>query len=380
MEEILTNNYGSNSVEKIGVEIEFLLVDKNTFDLADRVHPLMERIGEDPCLGYEAFQSCIEVKTTPVHNVQEAEKEIQETLQKIKGHLDPLNLRLCSLGVHPFNKGISKTTNTERYIAFEKEYPYITHHHLNFSTHVHVSMGSFEEALRVMNSMRSLLPIFIALSASGPFWQAEETGFVSFRQYLLKGNFNGGIPPHFEDKKSFYDFFKAAKKSGAINTIRDIHWDIRPRPDLGTVELRIMDAVPTVREAMALSTLAHASMRALKTQSLSKFMPTVFEDLPPQWAEGVNYSQASYKGIKAPYIYNSLGETYTLEHMANMLLDAVEKTAQEIGGSDDINQIRSMLGEGLVYQQINQIYKDTDSLKEVVRYASEKLSHEIGLQ
>src|SRR5690606_36392148 len=105
---------------------------------------------------------------------------------------------------------------------------------------------------------RNYLPVLTALSASSPFWQGEKTGHVSFRQHLTRAAQHSGIPPAFEGWEDFETYFASAQKAGFITTPKDIHWDIRPRPDLGTLEFRVMDALPSFSENLALCALAHA--------------------------------------------------------------------------------------------------------------------------
>ncbi|MFA5583605.1 MAG: YbdK family carboxylate-amine ligase [Bacteriovoracaceae bacterium] len=366
MEDLFSEKYEAEFGEKIGIEIEYQLLDEATLDLTDQVDLLLSEIGEDESVGPEVFQSCIEIKTPPVFNTGEAYRYFHEKLQTINYHAGALGIRLCSLGVHPFNQKISKTTNRERYLALEKEYPYITHNQLNFATHVHISMDSLEQTLSVMNGMRPLIPLFMAVSASCPFWKGEETGFASFRQYLLKHNFNGGIPPHLETPEQFRNYCRAALNAKAIHSLKDIHWDIKPRPDLGTLEVRMMDALPSLEEAMAISALAHCTVRALKRISLEKLIPDVFWSFLPRWAEEVNYFQAIHFGIDASFIISQEGKTLPLREMVNTLVSAIKPFALEVNELEDINNLERMLEEGLPYQKLTKLYFETGSLKEVV--------------
>ncbi|HXH74245.1 MAG TPA: YbdK family carboxylate-amine ligase [Bacteriovoracaceae bacterium] len=354
-------------MERIGIEMEFQLIDEDTYDLVDKIEPLLDRIGSDNNICHEVFQSCIEIKTDPVENVAAAKKQILEKLQKVYAEAQPLGIRLCSLSVHPFTKRTPETTKEKRYLEFANEHPYITRHHLTFSTQLHVSMSSLEQSIQVMNKLRYLLPLFTALSACCPFWQQEKTGFVSFRQYLLQAGLNGGTPPVFANKKEFEKYLETATKVGAIKGLKDIHWDIRPRPDLGTLEFRIMDAVPKIEEAMALSTLAHYTISALKVKTLKELLPSVFSEiLPPSWAVQTNTFQASHSGIEAQFIINQDGDTVSLRKMAESLLEEM-----------DIPLLKYMLTYGLPYQKINGIYHETGSYKEIIKYASNELSKEV---
>jgi carboxylate-amine ligase len=377
MTALFENNYGKNSHPLVGVEIEFQIIDDKTFDLSDKIGPLMEETDKDAFISPEAFQSSVELKSLPVRTTKEAKEQIQRKLFSIVDHLEPLGIKLCSLGIHPFSRKDAKVTDSPRYVKFEKDYPFITKHHLPFSTHIHVSMDSTNEAISVMKGMRTLLPIFMTLSASSPYWQGEETGFVSFRQYLLRGGLNAGIPPYFLDWEDFTNYFKAAIASKNISTLKDIHWDVRPRPDLGTIELRVMDAVPTLGEAMALASFAYCTMHALKKMSLSELLPEFFFADLPDWADRDNHLQANHLGIHSPFIRNSQGDISQVIEIAEALIKKLDKAATELGEEEGLAQAQKILQSGPPYERIQKLHEKTHSFREIVKWAAEDLSQEI---
>lgn len=377
MTDMFENNYEKNTHPLIGVEIEFQIIDDKTFDLSDKIEPLMEGIDNDAFISPEAFQSSVELKSLPVRTTKEAKEQIQQKLFSLIDHLKPLGIRLCSLGIHPFSHKDAKVTDSPRYIKFEKDFPFITRHHLPFSTHVHVSMNSTNEAISVMKGMRTLLPIFMSLSASSPYWQGEATGFVSFRQYLLRGGLNAGIPPYFSDWVDFTNYFKAAKASKLISSIKDIHWDVRPRPDLGTIELRVMDAVPTLGEAMALASLAYCTMHALKKMPLSELLPDFFSSDVPEWADRENHFLANHLGIDAPFIRNAQGDISKVREIAEALIGKLDKTASELGEEEGLAQAHEILRTGPPYERIQKLHEKTHSFREIVKWAADDFSQEI---
>lgn len=111
MEEQLQNNFGQTQGRSIGVEMEFQLIDLKTMDLTNKVNELIERVGDDPCITPEAFQCSVEIKSNPQRNSEEVKREIQGKIAKLMMHLDPLGIRLCSMGLHPFSKSVARQQN-----------------------------------------------------------------------------------------------------------------------------------------------------------------------------------------------------------------------------------------------------------------------------
>jgi hypothetical protein len=52
---------------------------------------------------------------------------------------------------------------------------------LTCGCHVHVSVGSDEEGVAVLDRIRSWLPSLMALSSNSPFWNGTDSGYASFR-------------------------------------------------------------------------------------------------------------------------------------------------------------------------------------------------------
>lgn len=347
--------------ERIGIEWELLLVDQDNYELSNVIHPLLESLGPHEGMSVEAFQSCIEIKTPPVLNVTEAEADLFKKLTLISGRCQEFGIKLCSLGVHPFNLQPGKTTLDKRYLDFEKEYPFITRHHLTCSTQIHVSMKSGEEAIRVMRRLRNYLPIFTALSASSPFWHGERTGHVSFRQHLTRAAQNSGIPPSFHSWEEFESYFSSSKKAGFIQAPKDIHWDIRPRPDLGTLEFRVMDALPTFSENLAMCSLAHALITLLKRESYPLHL---LRDVP-EWAIKENDFEASHLGLKAKII-ESNNKSSSLEDLAVNLCNLLEETSEKLGELSYLRKIRKMI-QAPAYLRICQEYEKSHSMYQIMK-------------
>ena len=90
------------------------------------------------------------------------------------------------------------------------------------------------------------IPHFLALSASSPYWMGCDTGLASSRTKVFEGLPTAGLPYQLSGWDEFEQFMDTLISTHAIETIREVWWDIRPHPDFGTVELRICDGLPTM--------------------------------------------------------------------------------------------------------------------------------------
>jgi carboxylate-amine ligase len=123
--------------------------------------------------------------------------------------------------------------------------------------HVHVAVPDTASALRALNGLRGDLPLVLALSANSPFWRGGDSGFASIRTPIFSMFPRVGIPRRFGGYGQYVAVVDQMLRSGAIPEPGFLWWDVRLRPRLGTVEIRIMDAQTRVGDAAALAALVH---------------------------------------------------------------------------------------------------------------------------
>ncbi|SDY74028.1 YbdK family carboxylate-amine ligase [Nitrosomonas sp. Nm33] len=237
----------------VGVELELQLLDKENLSLINGIGSLLECFPESPYIKQEFIQNTVEVISKVGENTAEVHEHLAQLVKEVKQTCFTLGMELCAAGTHPFDKELALFTPLPRYLRMEKDTGYLGHAQITFSTQVHIGVKGTAEAIYLMRALKAYLPLLIALSASSPFWRGYDTGFVSYRLRILAASRSYGIPPSFNDWHQLMDFYKASQNAGMIQTINDIHWDIRVRPQWGTVEVRVMDAQPTITESMQLA-------------------------------------------------------------------------------------------------------------------------------
>jgi carboxylate-amine ligase len=186
-----------------------------------------------------------------------------------------------------------------------------------------------------------------------------------------------GISPTFKNWQDFANFFTTAQYAGMFEIIRDIHWDLRPQPDLGTLEVRVMDAQPTVKESMMLAAFVHSLIVDLHHHSQGK--PTRFLLTPLPWLiEKENYFRASRWGLDANYIEDEQGNSRPIKNIVKDILNALAETADTLGNTSYLLQLGKRLAEGASYIRQRRLFEMTGSLKAVVASLVSELEDELG--
>jgi carboxylate-amine ligase len=156
---------------------------------------------------------------------------------------------------------VTKVSPSSRYQIIERTMRGLAHREPTFALHVHVGVSDAESAIRLLNRLRTHLPMLLALSASSPFLRGQATGLASNRTVVFQGFPRTGIPRRFDGYADWVATVDLLLRSRAIPEPTFLWWDVRPQPRLGTVEVRIMDAQPRVAATAALCALVQAVAR-----------------------------------------------------------------------------------------------------------------------
>ncbi|QDX82709.1 glutamate--cysteine ligase [Denitratisoma sp. DHT3] len=242
----------------MGVELELQLIDPTDFNLSasatDMLH-LLERSGFQGDVKPEVTESMIELATT-VHTRYDA---LLAELKNIRDGLvaagDRLNVSLCGGGTHPFQHWSEQRIFAKpRFKEVAALYGYLAKQFTVFGQHIHIGCTSADQGLFLLHGLNRYLPHFIALSGSSPFSQGVDTLFDSSRLNSVFAFPLSGRAPFMLDWADFErDYFAKMEATGIVKSMKDFYWDIRPKPEYGTIELRVCDTPLTVTRAAALA-------------------------------------------------------------------------------------------------------------------------------
>jgi carboxylate-amine ligase len=349
----MTIEFTHNERPTVGIEMELHVVDRATGELVSAANELFDELGIDhpggqhPKAKHELFQSTIEIITGVCETPDEAGHDLRATLAELRAVADRRGLTLMSSGTHPFALARDQLVSPDqRYHELIESMQWPARRLLICGMHVHVGVSDGARAITIINELRRHLPLFLALSSSSPYFEGEDSGLASARSKVFEGLPTAGLPPQLADWTDFEAFMSTLLDSKCINSIREVWWDIRPHPDFGTVEFRMCDATPTVREAVALAGLAQTLVAWCNARIDDGTLPVA----PREWTVRENRWLAARFGIDADLIveHPDTGRTdrRSVRDLLAELIDDLGPTAQRLGTTAQLDDLLTVLDVG----------------------------------
>ena len=255
-------NFQSSAALSVGVEIELQLVRPRDFDLSREAADLLARLAKRRLPGAvkpEITESMIELNSSVHSDCGALAGELEAMRAAVVEEAGVLNLRVCGGGSHPFHVWAERRIfPNERFRNIVERYGYLAKQFTVFGQHIHVGCPGGDDAVYLTHMMTRYVPHFIALSAASPYYQGEDTSFQSSRLTAVSAFPLAGHMPFVRDWGEFLAYFETMKRSGIVASMKDFYWDIRPKPEYGTIEIRVCDTPLTVRRAALLAAYAQA--------------------------------------------------------------------------------------------------------------------------
>ncbi|HEX2200282.1 MAG TPA: YbdK family carboxylate-amine ligase [Burkholderiales bacterium] len=255
-------NFTASAALSLGVELELQLVRPHDFDLARDASDLLARLDKRKLPGAvkpEITESMIELNSSVHTDCAKLLEELETLRGAVVQDAGVLNIRVSGGGSHPFHDWADRRIfPNERFRFVVERYGYLAKQFTVFGQHIHVGCPSGDEAVFLTHMLTRYVPHFIALSAASPYYQGEDTSFQSSRLTAVAAFPLAGHIPFVTDWAAFIEFFTRMKDFGIVASMKDFYWDIRPKPEYGTVEIRVCDTPLTVRRAALLAAYAQS--------------------------------------------------------------------------------------------------------------------------
>ncbi len=240
----------------LGIEEEYLLVDKETRSVTDKAPESLFEECEKRLKGrvaHEFLSSQIEVNTSVCTDITQARAELTELRTTVADVADGYGLAPIAASTHPFSLWESQHhTDRARYNEIARDIKAPAHRLMICGMHVHVGLGDDDELrIDLLNQISYFLPHLLALSTSSPFWRGQDTGLKSYRLSIFDELPRTGLPNQFQ---SFSEYQRH------VQVLVDA---VRPSARFPTLEMRIADVCPLMEDALAVAALFTCILRML---------------------------------------------------------------------------------------------------------------------
>jgi glutamate---cysteine ligase / carboxylate-amine ligase len=351
----------------LGIEEELMIVDAETLELSNSIEALLQALSDSHPQGEikpELMESVCEIATTPCRNTGEAGQQLRALRSRVKEVASGMGLAIGSAGTHPFAMWEDqRIVSRPRYRDLVAGLQFVARQELIFGIHVHVGVDDPDKAIHVVNGMRVHLPMLLALSCNSPFWRADSTGLLSTRTPIFRAFPRVGIPPRYDN---FEDYARRIEFMTTCKVIRDytyLWYDVRPHPNFGTVEVRVMDSQTRVEHTLALAALVQAMVKELcehfdANKRLSRYPYEMLDE---------NKWLAARHGLDGELVDLPKTSRVHARDLTRRLMERLRPHAEDIGSVEDFDGLEDLLDNGNGASRQLVVYEANHDLKEVVR-------------
>ncbi|MEC5180081.1 glutamate--cysteine ligase [Arthrobacter sp. CG_A4] len=360
-------DFASSRQSTLGVEWELALVDAETGELssvANEVlrgvaarHPELNEDDEHPHIKQELLLNTVELVTGICTTVAEAKADLESSLAAVREVTDLMGVEIFCAGSHPFSPPqLQPVTDKARYAKLIDRTQWWGRQMVIYGVHVHVGLDSRDKVLPVLDGLVNYFPYFQALSASSPFWGGEDTGYASHRALMFQQLPTAGLPFQFSSWEDYESYVQDMFTTGVIDTLSEIRWDIRPVPNLGTIEMRICDGLATLEEVGAIAAL---------TQCLVDELSTTLDDggtIPtmPPWHVQENKWRAARYGLDAIIILDAEGNEQLVTDHIRETVRRLKPVAVKLNCSAELADVLTIIERGAGYQRQRRVAAEHD--------------------
>ncbi len=349
----------------LGVELELQLVSLSDLDLINASPDMLDLLSQRRFPGNvvpEITESMIEVST----DVQTDHTDLLAQLCDIRAALvaagDRLNVGVCGGGTHPFQHWSErKIFSKPRFKEVSALYGYLAKQFTIFGQHIHVGCASGDDAMFLLHSLNRYVPHFIALAAASPFVQRRDTLFNSARlNSVFAFPLSGRAPFTLSWNEFEHGYFARMERTGIVTSMKDFYWDIRPKPEYGTIELRVCDTPLTVERAAALA----GYLQALCHRLLEHREPAPSEE--DYLVYNYNRFQACRFGLEGMLVHPKTYDTVSLREDIHSTLDGLLGSAQLTGSKAALEHLSRAMHDGIDASYLRRQYEERGSSEGMV--------------
>jgi carboxylate-amine ligase len=346
----------------IGIEEELMILDAGSLELVNAIESMLEpaAVGD---IKPELMESVLEISTDPCPGTAQAGEQLRSLRRQVIDTATSKGMAIGAAGTHPFALWENqRIVARPRYRDLISALRFVARQELIFGVHVHVGIDDPDKAIHVANGMRVHMPILLALSANSPFWRAGTTGLASSRTPIFRAFPRVGIPPAYKDWEDYERRIEFMVEARVIEDYTYLWHDVRPHPQFGTVEVRVMDSQTRVEHTVGLAALVQGMVKELSEhfESGGRLSKYPFEMLDE------NKWLAARHGLEGELVDLPSADRVQTRALARRLLDRMREHCQDLGSTDDLAAVEDLLerGNGAARQVV--VYEANHDLHEVM--------------
>jgi carboxylate-amine ligase len=346
----------------LGIEEELMIVDGESYALVNAIESLLEDAPEGE-IKPELMESVLEISTTPLANTEEAGRQLRALRHQVRETASNRGLCIGSAGTHPFAMWEDqRIVARPRYRDLISALRFVARQELIFGLHVHVGIDDRDKAIHVANGMRVHVPVLLALSANSPFWRGDNTGLLSTRTPIFRQFPRVGMPPAYDDWADWERQVEFMVSSGVMEDYTYLWYDVRPHPNLGTVEIRCCDSQTRAEHTIALTALIQAMVHELAAHFDAG---TELASYPWQMLDENKWLAARH-GLAGEIVDLPSNDRVTTKALTRRLLERLTPHAQQLGSEGALDGIRDLVERGNGASRQIVVYEANHDLNEVM--------------
>ncbi len=330
----------------IGIEEEYLLVDRATRELAsDPPAGMFEECTAkiQDLVKPEFLKSQIEVATKVCASIGEARENLAFLRRTVAEVAAKHGLAPIAASTHPLSEWQEQThTDKERYNILAEDMQAVARRLLICGMHVHVGIDDDELRIDLLNQVAYFLPHLLALSTSSPFWRGQDTGLKSYRLSVFDELPRTGLPESFESFEEYRRHVNLLVNTGVLKDASMLWWDVRPNANFPTIEMRITDVCPLLEDAAAIAALFACIVHMLYRLRRDNQRWRVYANMLIM----ENRWRAQRYGFDEGLVDFGEGKMVPFADLLEELLQLIGEDADALGCTDEVKHSRKILERG----------------------------------